>query len=101
MSEPNQPGAGCEACPAHHSGHLRRLGVDMDEMPASVRQSMDGEVPADMSFDDWLKGKSKTFQDQLLGKGKADLWRNGAITLTDLVDQTGRPLSLAALRKLS
>jgi hypothetical protein len=79
----------------------RELGVDMDEMPASVRQSMDGEVPADMSFDDWLKGKSKTFQDQLLGKGKADLWRNGAITLTDLVDQTGRPLSLAALRKLS
>lgn len=76
----------------------RSLGFDIDELPPSTRASMDGQVPADISFDEWLKGKSDTFQNDLLGAGKAGLWREDKITLRDLIDQTGRPLSLEQLK---
>ena len=41
----------------------------------------------------------KRAMDHMLGKGKAQLWREGKITLTDLVDQYGRPLTLKELRE--
>jgi SPP1 gp7 family putative phage head morphogenesis protein len=75
------------------------MGVNIrDEIPPSTRASLDGQVPEDMTFDKFLSGKSKTFQDDLLGPGRAELWREGKITLTQLVDQRGRPLTLDQLR---
>ncbi|RVD58869.1 hypothetical protein EN866_19485 [Mesorhizobium sp. M2D.F.Ca.ET.223.01.1.1] len=60
-----------------------------------------GESPAeDMDFDTFLKGKSAAQVDELLGKGRADLFGSGRITLSDLVDQQGRPLTLEQLRKI-
>lgn len=75
------------------------LGVNRDEIPTSTRASLDGQVPADMTFQTFLDGKSKAFQDDLLGVGRADLWRDGKITLTGLLDQKGRPLTLEQLRE--
>jgi SPP1 gp7 family putative phage head morphogenesis protein len=79
----------------------KALGIDLPEIPPSTRASMDGQVPADIGFDAWLKTKSTEFQDDLLGAGKADLWRKGKIGLSDLIDQSGRPLSLEQLRARS
>ncbi len=31
MNRKDKAASGCAACPAHHAGHLRRLGVDMEE----------------------------------------------------------------------
>ena len=76
---------------------FRDLGVDIDEIPPSTRASMDGQVAEDLSFDDWLDGKDAAFQDKMLGKGRAKLYRSGKITLTDLVDQHGNPLTLEEL----
>lgn len=78
---------------------MRELGIDVDEVK-STRASMDGQVPASLNFETWLKGKSKAFQDEKLGPGRADLWRRGVITLSDLLDQWGNPLSLAQLKSL-
>lgn len=77
----------------------RELGIDEDEVPETTRASMDGQVPAAMSFEDWLKKQSVARQDTVLGKGKADLWRAGKIKFRDLLDQNGRPLSTEQLRK--
>lgn len=74
------------------------LGIDATEVPKSTRASMDGQVPEDITFDEWMKQKGPEFQDKLLGPGRAKLWREGKITLTDLVDQSDRPLTLAELR---
>lgn len=65
-----------------------------------MRQSMDGEVPASMSYEDWLRGKSEAFQNEVLGKGKADLWRQGRISIRDMVSNAGRPLTLEQLKRL-
>lgn len=69
-----------------------------DSSPA-MQSSMGGYVPADLDYGGWLKTQSKAVQQAALGKGKWKLWNDGAITsLSQLVDQTGRPLTLAALK---
>jgi SPP1 gp7 family putative phage head morphogenesis protein len=80
---------------------FEELGIDATEVPLATRASMDGEVPGDITFDTWLRGKSKTFQDDLLGPARARLWRSGSITLTQLVDMRGNPMTLAQLEQLS
>lgn len=74
------------------------LGLDSPEIPATQRASTDGPLPADMSFDAFLKRKGTAFQDKVLGKGRAELWRNGTITLPQLLDLKGNPLTLAELK---
>lgn len=74
---------------------------DVPEPPLGMRASMDGQIPADMSFDTWLRKKDEErpgFADDLMGQGKADLWREGKITLQDIVDSRGQPKSLEELR---
>lgn len=78
---------------------FKELGIDLDEIPKGTRATVDGQVPADLSFNDWLKTKTRAFQDDLLGVGKANLWRNGKISLTDLVNQSGQERSLAELKR--
>ena len=75
------------------------LGTNVEIAPGK-RASMDGAVGDKVSFGDWLETKSKAQQDNILGEGRADLWREGKITLRDLVDQSGRPLTLDELKKL-
>lgn len=43
------------------------------------------------------QGSTPEEQDKALGKGKADLWRRGVITFADMLDQSGRPLTLKEL----
>lgn len=64
----------------------------------AVRSSQDGAVKGSFTFDDFLKSKSETFQDNVLGKGKAELYRSGKITLRQLLDQSGNPLSLSQIK---
>lgn len=66
------------------------------ELPEKTRASMDGPL-TDQSFDEWLANKPASFQDDLLGPGKAKLFREGKATLLDMVDQSGRPLTLVQL----
>lgn len=48
---------------------------------------------------EWLDSKSAEEQDEMLGVGRAALYRKGSFTLRDLVSGTGKPLSLEQLRK--
>ena len=74
------------------------LGTDV-EIDPGARASMDGEVADTTTFADWLGTKTEEQQDAILGAGKADLWRDGRITLRDLLDQSGRPLTLEQLQE--
>ncbi|MBS6051291.1 MAG: minor capsid protein [Haemophilus haemolyticus] len=78
----------------------RELGLDADDVPESTRASMDGQVKDNLNYEDWLKSKTTEQQDEVLGKGKADLWRKGIITFRDMIDQSGRPLTLKELKEL-
>ena len=77
---------------------LEEMGVDPEGIPPATRASMDGQVAGDLTFADFLKGKPDSFADEMLGKGRAKLWRDGKITLSQLLDQRGNPLTLEQLR---
>lgn len=76
----------------------RSLGIDADEVPHTTRASMDGQVAADTTFTTWLAKQSTARQDEILGAGKAQLYRSGKIKVRDLLDQNGRPLTTEQLR---
>ena len=60
---------------------------------------MNGYVPQDMTFNDWLKTQSPETIEKTLGKGRAELFMQGKITMRDLITQQGRVLDLDALAK--
>ena len=75
------------------------LGINMDELPDGTRASMEGQVN-DKTFADWLKRKeSETpgFADKTLGKGRAELFRDGKLTMDQMISG-GKPLTLAELK---
>ncbi len=78
---------------------FRELGLDIPEFLPTTRSATGGPVSAALEFGAFLTRKGKAFTDDLLGPGRADLWRARKITLPQLLDQTGRPLTLEQLRK--
>ena len=50
---------------------------------------MGGPVNADISFSDWLKGQDKKLQDEILGKTRGQLFRDGGLTVDRFTDATG------------
>jgi len=63
------------------------------------RASSDGPVSAKTTFSDWLEKQSKERQEEFFGPGRAALYRSGKITLADLTNGSGSPLTLDQLRK--
>lgn len=77
----------------------KELGIDLDELPTGTQSSDAGYLPQDYTFNDFLKTKTKDYQDKVLGVGRAQLWRDGKITLSQLVNQQGKSLTLKELKE--
>lgn len=78
---------------------FRDLGIDMDEMEPGTRASMDGQVPEQTTYADWIKGQSAARQDDILGPARGKLLRDGGLTLDRFADDRGKWISLDALRQ--
>lgn len=72
------------------------LGADL----AGTRSSIDGPVDRNLTFGDWLRRQSPEFQEQVLGKERARLFREQGIPIERFVDDQGRTLSLDQLRRM-
>ena len=79
----------------------KELGIDMDEISAGTRSSMDGQISAETNFDKWFESKDKKFKEKYLGAGRYQLYKDGKITFKDLVNQQGETLTVAELTALS
>ena len=79
----------------------RELGLDIDEIPIGTRSSLNGYVPANTSFSQWFDKQSADFKENYLGKGRYQLYKDGKITLSDLVNQRGQTLSIKDLKGIS
>ncbi|MBV5309300.1 phage minor head protein [Chromatium okenii] len=63
-----------------------------------TRASMDGQVAQTETYQTWLKKKPEAFQDEVLGKARADLYRAG-MPLDRFVDDSGHTYTLDELKK--
>jgi len=61
------------------------------------RASQFGVVSGKMTFGEFLKQRDIAFQDGVLGKDRANIWRSKQLSLRDLVDESGRELTLDEL----
>jgi SPP1 gp7 family putative phage head morphogenesis protein len=74
---------------------------DIEAQNPGTRASMDGQVPDTLKYEDWLKDQSEEVQKDILGPGKWEVWDggNGKLSLKDMIDQSGNPLTLAELEQ--
>lgn len=77
----------------------KELGFNIDELPPSTRSSMDGQIPDDITYQQWLEKQSVERQNEVLGVTKAKLFRDGGLTLDRFVNNTGHVYTLDELRK--
>lgn len=56
------------------------------------------EPPTDQNGETWFRSLSQADQNELFGRGRADLYRRGDLTMSQLLDQSGRPIPLSDLR---
>lgn len=69
------------------------------DLSPSARASMDGQVPADLTYSQWLEQQSASRQDEVLGATRGRLYRDGGLTLDRFSNDKGRWLTLEQLRE--
>ena len=84
---------------------FKELGIPAKNLPLGTRASMNGQVPATMTYPKWLKKmdsspKTRAIVDEALGKGKAALWRRGRVPIEKFTDAKHRILTLKQLEKI-
>jgi SPP1 gp7 family putative phage head morphogenesis protein len=82
---------------AAEQGGNKRFLNKLDEMDASTRASMDGQVSGSLNYEDWLKRQSKARQLEVLGPARYDLWKRDKLNFRQMVSQDGNPLTLDEL----
>lgn len=70
----------------------------LPELAPSTRSALDGQVPEDVTYENWLREQSVERQQEVLGPGKWELWKDGKLTMPDMVDQQGNPLTIEELK---
>lgn len=65
--------------------------------PVGERASVDGPVPAATDFRTWLKDQPQDVQDEVLGKARAQAWRDGDLTFEQMVGKDMLPLTVKEL----
>jgi SPP1 gp7 family putative phage head morphogenesis protein len=84
--------------PLHYNCRCLLVPEVFDGVQGGTRASEDGQVPASTTFKEFLDRQSVEWQNETLGVGRAEMYRDGKITLKNLVDGSGRELTLAQLK---
>lgn len=69
-----------------------------DEFSRKRKKQLVGTVPGRTNYSDWLKQQSTSFQNEVLGVRRAQLFRNDEINLTKFVARDGDVFTLDELR---
>lgn len=77
----------------------KELGFKMDELPAGTRAAMDGQVPASMTYFQWLAKQSDDVQKDVLGPTRWDLWKNHGMQPDKFINDKGRYHTITDLVK--
>ncbi len=72
--------------------------AQLTQISGKTRAAMGTPVSADHNYNSWLKTQTKKTQLKVLGPGRYDLWKDGKLSMADMVNQDGRPLTLKQLK---
>ena len=75
----------------------REQGKSIKEVRADWAKKHIGEVPAQTNYLEFLKRQAVEFQEDVLGKTKATLFRKGDLSLDEYVDSVGNEITLKQL----
>lgn len=78
----------------------KELGLDIRDIPNSSRASMDGQMPADVNYSSWLQSQQAGRQDEILGKTRANLMRNGGLEFDQFFTDKGEFINLEQLKRI-
>jgi SPP1 gp7 family putative phage head morphogenesis protein len=92
---PFHPNCRCVTVPVFKS--WREMGIDLDEAPPGTRSSMDGQVPEDLTYNQWLKRQPREVVEEALGPTRARLFLDGDLSVSAFTDRTGRSFTLEEL----
>jgi len=68
-----------------------------DKFARTRKRQLIGRTPSQVTYSEWLKGQSASFQDDVLGPTRGRLFRSGQLTLDKFIDRAGKPLTLEEL----
>ena len=88
------------ACGGGGSCGQCRVTVKEGELSSATRASMDGQVPAHTSYAEWLARQPYARQEQVLGVTRAQMLRDGKITVPEMFNDAGEFLTLDELRRV-
>lgn len=88
----------CRSTSAVRTKSWRELGMDIDSMTPGQRASMDGAVPADTNYSEWLNRQSDARKIEVLGPARYQLLKDGKLDLEDFYSPTGEWLTLDQMR---
>lgn len=78
----------------------RELGLDIPDLPKGTRASMNGQVPADITYAKWIKGQPISVQNEVLGPTLGKHFRAGRVSVDKFIDSNNRPLSIKDILRL-
>jgi hypothetical protein len=90
---------GCRSTSTVITKSWKDLGFSADELPASTRASMNGQVPADQTYNEWLAKQPASVQLDVLGSTRYQLYKKGNLSLDKFYNDKGTWLSLDDLKK--
>ncbi len=67
--------------------------------PPATRASMNGAVPAKLTYKKWFAQQSKSTQIKVLGKRKAELYRSGRVKIEKFSSKDLKPLTLKQIAR--
>jgi SPP1 gp7 family putative phage head morphogenesis protein len=80
---------------------FKSLGLNADDYTPQQRASMDGQVPGNTTFGDWLKNQPVDRVEEIMGKGRANIFLNGKMDFKDFFNSDDEYYTLDELKKRS
>ncbi|CZZ05304.1 TPA: hypothetical protein ACHFNM_000797 [Enterobacter hormaechei] len=76
------------------------LQIASGELSSATRASMSGQIPAGLSFSEWLVRQPYARMEQVLGVTRAQMLRDGKMQVPDFFNDRGEFLTLEQLREI-
>jgi hypothetical protein len=89
----------CRSTDIPITASFKELGIDAADLPPAQRASMDGAVPAETTYGEWLMKQSAARQDEILGPVRGKLMRKGGAKVETMFTNRGDLMTLDQMRE--